>query len=102
MLKCKNCGEMFPGIYLPEDIKKVTDPAIHGTTSHTCSRGHKNECVFDDYMDWSGLEEFWKLKIENPLGQKLSSKAILIILGLHPCLLYPDILNIWNMEPKDY
>ena len=49
---------MFPGIYLPEDIKKVTDSAIHGTTSHTCSRGHKNEYVSDDYMDWSGLEEF--------------------------------------------
>ena len=58
MLKCKNCGEVFPGIYIPEGMRKETDSAIHGTTSRTCSRGHKNEYASDDFMDWSGPEEF--------------------------------------------
>jgi len=22
MLKCKNCGEVFPGVYIPEDTKE--------------------------------------------------------------------------------
>jgi uncharacterized Zn finger protein len=56
MLKCKSCGEVFPGIYVPErsteDSKKLAITSAD-SSSHTCSRGHKNEYVFEDYMDWS-------------------------------------------------
>ncbi|TLY10091.1 MAG: hypothetical protein E6K85_04525 [Thaumarchaeota archaeon] len=54
MLKCKTCGEVFPGIYVPEgsdsDIKSA---ATSVDTLHTCSRGHNNEYAMADYMDWS-------------------------------------------------
>lgn len=54
MLKCKTCGEVFPGVYVPEestnDFKySVTDV----DTLHICSRGHGNKYVPVDYMDWS-------------------------------------------------
>jgi hypothetical protein len=54
MLKCKTCGEVFPGLYVPErssnDFKATSTIA---DTSHTCSRKHTNEYVTIDYMDWS-------------------------------------------------
>jgi hypothetical protein len=54
MLKCKNCGEVFPGIYVPEGSNdNFKSSATGADTSHTCSRGHKNEYVAEDYMDWS-------------------------------------------------
>ncbi len=55
MLKCKNCGEVFPGIYIAEEkynkefISTVTNP----TTMHVCSRKHENEYTTDDYIDFS-------------------------------------------------
>jgi hypothetical protein len=57
MLKCKNCGEVFPGVYIPENTK---DPNLktNSTTSHVCSRGHKNDYLPADFMDWSGPETF--------------------------------------------
>ena len=54
MLQCKTCGEVFPGIYVPERVTydfKAT--ATNADTSHTCSRQHTNEYVTTDYMDWS-------------------------------------------------
>jgi hypothetical protein len=54
MLKCKSCGEVFPGVYVPEDSTdnfKLT--ATSSDTSHICSRGHKNEYITEEYMDWS-------------------------------------------------
>jgi hypothetical protein len=54
MLKCKTCGEVFPGIYVPEgsgsDFKSA---AASSDIRHTCSRGHANEYAAEDYMDWS-------------------------------------------------
>ncbi|HKZ61333.1 MAG TPA: hypothetical protein VJZ68_02800 [Nitrososphaera sp.] len=54
MLKCKTCGEVFPGIYVPEgssnDFKSA---AANADTFHICSRGHRNEYATVDYMDWS-------------------------------------------------
>lgn len=54
MLKCRTCGEVFGGHYVPEgssaEFKSV---AVSTDTLHTCSRGHKNEYGADDYMDWS-------------------------------------------------
>ena len=54
MLKCRTCGEVFGGHYVPEGSSEdyklevaVSDP------SHACSRGHKNEYAASDYMDWS-------------------------------------------------
>jgi hypothetical protein len=56
MLQCRTCGEVFPGIYIPEGSTtgfKVS--ATNADTSHTCSRGHNNDYVTADYMDWSWL-----------------------------------------------
>jgi len=54
MLKCKTCGEVFPGIYVPEEsTDNFKSTATSADTSHTCSRGHNNEYVSADYMDWS-------------------------------------------------
>lgn len=54
MLKCKTCGEVFPGLYVPEgstaDFKST---ATKNNPLHTCSRGHVNEYAVQDYMDWS-------------------------------------------------
>ena len=55
MLQCKSCGEVFPGLYVPEgsteDFK--TNATNTNNTSHTCSRKHTNEYGPADYMDWS-------------------------------------------------
>jgi hypothetical protein len=54
MLQCKTCGEVFPGIYIPEgSTEDFKTSAASADTSHTCSRGHKNEYDTVDYMDWS-------------------------------------------------
>lgn len=54
MLKCKTCGTVFPGIYVQESSSAAErKAAVHGDPLHTCSRGHMNEYVQDDYMDWS-------------------------------------------------
>jgi hypothetical protein len=58
MLKCKNCGEVFAGLYIAEDTNKDSSSQINSNTFHVCSRGHKNEYVSEDYMDWSGPETF--------------------------------------------
>jgi hypothetical protein len=58
MLKCKNCGEVFPGVYIPEDTKEGYKLKTNSISSHVCSRGHKNDYLTDDYMDWSGPETF--------------------------------------------
>ncbi len=54
MLQCKTCGEVFPGLYVPEgstDDFKAT--ATNSDTTHISSRKHSNEYVTIDYMDWS-------------------------------------------------
>jgi hypothetical protein len=54
MLKCKSCGEVFPGIYVPEgSTDDFKSNATSVDTTHTCSRGHKNEYLTKDYLDWS-------------------------------------------------
>ena len=54
MLKCKTCGEVFPGVYVPEDSNDdLKLSATSSDTSHSCSRGHKNLYVMEEYMDWS-------------------------------------------------
>ena len=54
MLKCKSCGEVFPGIYVPEEsTDSFKSAATSSDTLHACSRGHKNEYLTEDYMDWS-------------------------------------------------
>ena len=62
MLKCKTCGEVFPGLYVPErstdDFKSTSTNA---NPSHTCSRKHTNEYDTIDYMDWSWAQsEFYQ------------------------------------------
>lgn len=58
MLKCKNCGEVFPGVYIPENAINDSNVKTDSTTSYICSRGHKNYYLPDDFMDWSGPETF--------------------------------------------
>jgi hypothetical protein len=54
MLKCKTCGEVFPGIYVPEESSDdFKSAATSADLLHMCSRGHKNEYAILDYMDWS-------------------------------------------------
>jgi hypothetical protein len=54
MLKCKSCGEVFPGVYVPEgSTDDFKSSVISSDTSHTCSRGHKNQYITEEYMDWS-------------------------------------------------
>lgn len=54
MLKCKTCGEVFAGVYVPEGSGTDARSAAMATdTAHTCSRGHKNVYSKEDYMDWS-------------------------------------------------
>ena len=53
MIKCKTC-EVFPGLYVAEDSnQEFRAPVINADNSHTCSRGHHNKYVLEDYMDWS-------------------------------------------------
>ena len=58
MLKCKNCGEVFPGVYIPEDTKKGSKLKTNSISSLKCSRGHTNDYLPYDFMDWSGPEAF--------------------------------------------
>lgn len=54
MLKCRTCGEVFPGHYVPEGSSdEAKSEAAIANSVHTCSRGHKNDYVAADYMDWS-------------------------------------------------
>lgn len=54
MLKCKTCGEPFPGIYVPEGSNSnFKSTAAGADPSHVCSRGHRNNYALVDYMDWS-------------------------------------------------
>lgn len=54
MLKCKTCGEVFPGVYVPEGSDlKVKLTAMTSNADQRCSRGHRNQYSSDDFMDWS-------------------------------------------------
>ncbi len=54
MIKCKTCGEVFAGVYLPEESNsEAKQTLVQGSKSHTCSRGHENEYSEPDFMDWS-------------------------------------------------
>lgn len=54
MLKCKTCGEVFPGIYVPEGSSAdFRSEAESSAPLHTCSRGHANKYANEDYLDWS-------------------------------------------------
>jgi hypothetical protein len=54
MLQCKTCGEVFPGIYVAEgSSQELRVSTTIADASHTCSRGHHNEYILEDYMDWS-------------------------------------------------
>jgi uncharacterized Zn finger protein len=54
MLKCKSCGEVFPGVYVAEDSTDNFKLSVTSSdTSHTCSRGHENQYITEEYMDWS-------------------------------------------------
>jgi hypothetical protein len=78
MLQCRTCGEVFPGIYIPEG--STTDfkaSATNADTSHTCSRGHNNDYVTADYMDW-----FWLSLKSRPATYTILIQT-LVFLDLH-------------------
>ena len=46
--------QVFPGIYMPERrTDNFKTNVTSADTSHTCSRGHKNEYIAEEYMDWA-------------------------------------------------
>jgi hypothetical protein len=54
MIKCKTCGEVFPGLYVAEDSNQEFRASVmNADNSRTCSREHHNKYVLEDYMDWS-------------------------------------------------
>jgi hypothetical protein len=57
MLQCKTCGMIFSGGYVDEDKNKRRDSVLQlcvsSNLTYTCSRGHSNEYVAEDYMDLS-------------------------------------------------
>jgi hypothetical protein len=53
MLKCKTCGEVFPGLYVADENAGSLQSAMSADPFHTCSRGHRNEYAAEDCMDWS-------------------------------------------------
>ena len=54
MLKCKTCGQIFPGLYVPDDRSNSTETTNTSTDSlYTCSRGHQNKYNVADYTDLS-------------------------------------------------
>jgi hypothetical protein len=53
MIKCKTCGEVFGGLYVEDSNQEFRVSTTNANTSHMCSRGHDNEYVLEDYMDWS-------------------------------------------------
>ena len=53
MLKCKTCGTIFSGIYA-EDMKEFRNESEKNPNSRfTCSKGHLNNYVLEDYVDLS-------------------------------------------------
>ena len=53
MIKCKTC-EVFPGLCVAEDSNQESRASVtNADNSRTCSRGHRNKYVLEDYMDWS-------------------------------------------------
>jgi hypothetical protein len=56
MIKCKTC-EVFPGFYVAEDSNQEFRASVtNADNSRTCSRGHRNKYVLEDYMDWNFFE----------------------------------------------
>ncbi|HEX5187189.1 MAG TPA: hypothetical protein VFV86_09895 [Nitrososphaeraceae archaeon] len=54
MLKCKTCGQVFPGTYIAERSNNTTNSPIDLKPSqYTCSRGHICDYITEDYMDFS-------------------------------------------------
>ena len=54
MLKCRTCGEVFPGHYVDEGSNnEIKLEAASSDAFHMCSRGHKHEYAADEYLDWS-------------------------------------------------
>jgi hypothetical protein len=52
MIKCKTCGEVFPGLYVAEDSNQEFRASATNEIN-TCSRGHRYEYELEDYVDWS-------------------------------------------------
>lgn len=55
MLKCKTCGQVFPGTYIDERSNNNTmkSPINLKPSQYTCSRGHIRDYITEDYMDFS-------------------------------------------------
>lgn len=55
MLKCKTCGQVFPGTYIEErsNNNTIKPPINLKPSQYTCSRGHIRDYITEDYMDFS-------------------------------------------------
>ena len=54
MLKCKTCGEVFPGIYLAEDNKEDLVSKLTKSDIHICVRGDMRINIHPKII-WIGL-----------------------------------------------
>jgi hypothetical protein len=60
MLQCKSCGEVFPGLYVPEgSTEDFKTNATNANTSHIYSRKHTKN-TFQQII-WIGLNIHWRI-----------------------------------------
>ncbi|HSF00473.1 MAG TPA: hypothetical protein VLA48_06215 [Nitrososphaeraceae archaeon] len=55
MLKCKTCGQVFPGTYIAEGSNNNESKSHIALKNEEfiCSRGHINDYITEDFMDFS-------------------------------------------------
>lgn len=55
MLKCKTCGIIFSAVYI-SDMDKFKAESEEGLNLiYSCSRGHSNQYLVDNYIDLSWI-----------------------------------------------
>ena len=55
MLKCKTCGQVFPGTYIAEGSNNNESKSHIALKNEEfiCSSGHINDYITEDFMDFS-------------------------------------------------
>ena len=53
MLKCKTCGIIFSAVYIPNMEEFRKEPKSDSNLEYSCSRGHSNHYLIENYIDLS-------------------------------------------------
>lgn len=53
MLKCKTCGIIFSAMYISDMDEFKNESNGETNLMHSCSKGHSNQYVIDNYIDLS-------------------------------------------------